>query len=178
MTIEPSRRHSTRAPGRVLLALLAALAVLGAACAQGSPAISVANARTPEPAMADLAAVYLDLANDGDGDDALVAAETDHAADVELHETVVEDGVATMGEIEEIPVPAGETVELTTGGLHLMLIDPEPLAPGDAFDLTLELAESGTMDVEVEVVDAAEAGGHNGADHGDHDDEGHDADED
>ncbi len=172
----PARRRAG-----TLLAL-GTVALLGAGCASGADGtsdVTVSDARTPEPATDDMAAAYLTLDNRGDGDDALVAAATDQAGEVELHETVVEDGVATMGEIDEIPLPAGETVELTTGGLHVMLIAPEPLAQGDAYDLTLELAEAGSMEVEVEVVDAADgAGEHDDHDHDDHDDHDHDEDHD
>ena len=43
-----------------------------------------------------------------------------------------------MRRIEKIEVPAGETVTLKPGGLHVMLIGlKQTLEPGDAVDLTL-----------------------------------------
>lgn len=147
-----------RAAGPPTLAL-AALLVAG--CTGGSSSIEVSGAETPEPAMPDMGAVYLEITNDGDGNDALVTARTDVADTMELHETVVEDGQASMHEVGEIPVPAGETVTLERGGLHLMLLDPEPLAVGDTYDLELVFDAHDPVTVSVEVVDPSE-GDHGG----------------
>ena len=53
---------------------------------------------------------------------------------VEMHETVIEDGVARMSALGQVVLPAGSAVEFEPGGKHLML-----MRPGD--DLTVvELA--------------------------------------
>jgi copper(I)-binding protein len=66
------------------------------------------------------------------------------------------DGMMGMREVEEIPVPAGETVALEPGGYHVMLIDlAAPLEVGTTFELTLEFAKAGTIVVEAEVRDEA-----------------------
>jgi copper(I)-binding protein len=56
----------------------------------------------------------------------------------------MEDGVAKMREVEGgIPVPAGESVTLEPGGLHVMLMGlSKPLAEGETAPLTLRF-ESG-----------------------------------
>jgi copper(I)-binding protein len=65
-------------------------------------------------------------------------------------------GTMTMQQVAEIALPAGETVTLQPGGLHLMLIDlAEPLEIGDTFDLTLDFAEADDVTVSVEVRDEA-----------------------
>jgi hypothetical protein len=56
----------------------------------------------------------------------------------ELHRTVVEDGVARMLPVPELTIPAGGSVLLEPGGLHLMLFDPvQPLQQGDSVTLVL-----------------------------------------
>jgi copper(I)-binding protein len=65
-------------------------------------------------------------------------------------------GTMTMQQVTEIALPAGETVTLQPGGLHLMLIGlAEPLELGDTFDLTLDFAEAEDVTVSVEVRDEA-----------------------
>jgi periplasmic copper chaperone A len=83
-----------------------------------------------------------------------VAAETPAAVDVEVHLTEITDGRATMVVLDEVAIPAGETVRFRPGSLHLMLVVPdETVAVGGTFDLTLRFDRSGEITVPVEVVD-------------------------
>lgn len=43
---------------------------------------------------------------------------------VELHESLVEDGIAKMRPIKELVIPANSSVSLQRGGKHLMLMRP------------------------------------------------------
>ena len=43
---------------------------------------------------------------------------------VEMHESLLEDGVAKMRPIEELTIPANSSVSLERGGKHLMLMRP------------------------------------------------------
>jgi periplasmic copper chaperone A len=142
---------------------MAVLVGVTAGCSQGS-AIAVTEARTPAPPTDRVAAVYLTVANRGAEDDVLTGAGSDVADAVEIHETVVSDGSAGMRPVEALEVPAGSSLVLEPGGLHIMLIGLErPLRQGDEFVVTLEFARSGPLDVTVEVVAAGEGpdrGGH------------------
>ena len=61
-------------------------------------------------------------------------------------------GMMMMQEVEAIELPAGESVALEPGGLHVMLIDiAQPLEIGQKFDLTLNFEKFGEKVVEVEV---------------------------
>ena len=65
-------------------------------------------------------------------------------------------GMMTMSPVDEVPVPAGETVALEPGGYHVMLLDVvEPLVAGDTFEVTLTFENAGEMVVEAEVRDTA-----------------------
>jgi copper(I)-binding protein len=57
---------------------------------------------------------------------------TEQAVRLEMHESVTQDGVATMRRVESIAVPAREKVVLQPGGKHIMLwsINPQALAAG------------------------------------------------
>lgn len=53
-----------------------------------------------------------------------------------------------MRQVERIELPAGTTVSLEPGGLHIMLLDlVADLSAGDEFELTLEFEKAGTMTV-------------------------------
>ena len=68
-------------------------------------------------------------------------------------------------------MPAGGSVTLQPGGLHVMLIDMQKeLAPGDKISLTLTFEKAGPMTVEAEVREGTSMGqmDHDGTEeHGD-----------
>lgn len=73
--------------------------------------------------------------------DALVAVETPVAASVQMHQSMMHDGMAMMMSATSIPIPAGATVTLSPGGYHLMLLQlRKPLNPGDRVPVTLSFA--------------------------------------
>lgn len=102
----------------------------------------------------------------GAGADRLVSARADIAARVELHTMTMDGDVMRMREIDAIEVPAGRTVELKPGGLHLMFMDLKtPLAAGTRFPLTLRFEKAGEVRVEVPVQRMPPAGASAGAGH-------------
>jgi copper(I)-binding protein len=102
-----------------------------------------------------------------------VAAHDDDMADDDMGEGMGDDDMAgddmgdedmdmggemamTMQEVSAIELPAGETVSLEPGGLHVMMLDlSEPLEAGEEFDLTLTLEDGEDVVVLVEVRDEA-----------------------
>jgi hypothetical protein len=166
---------STRFARRPPLAATLLLAVALVACtADGSASDSLevagAWART-SPAVVTAGAVYLEIANDTDAADALADVSVDAAVagTAELHETVAAlpsdggmgmestgAGMMEMREVDEIPVPAGETVALEPGGYHIMLLDlAEPLELGGEIDVTLVFEEAGEIVVTAEIRESA-----------------------
>ena len=83
-------------------------------------------------------AVYLHLKNVGDSTVWLVGGSTPVAAAVEVHESRMEGDVMRMRQMENLPLPPGETIELSPGGLHLMLLGlTRSLLDGEEVELTL-----------------------------------------
>lgn len=137
------------------LGLLAALAVYsaGGSAAAGPLTLTDAWIRATPPG-ARTAAAYLTIAN-GAATDTLLGAATASARVVQIHTHVAENGLQRMVELPELTLPAGQTVRLEPGGLHLMLIDiAAPLVAGATVALSLEFAAAGRIDLEVPVVDA------------------------
>ncbi len=88
---------------------------------------------------------YVTITNTGTSADTLVGVQVDHVNSVELHQTIVENDVARMEPMTNgIEIPAGATVALAPGGLHMMLMGvEETLAMGETLSMTLVFA-SGT----------------------------------
>lgn len=108
---------------------------------------------------------YLTVANNGEEADRLVGAASPTAGRVEIHTMEVVDDVMVMRPVDGgLDIPAGETVELKPGGLHLMFLEvTDPFREGGAVPVTLEFEKAGSVDVELPV--RAARGGGGGHDH-------------
>ena len=83
-------------------------------------------------------AVYVSFDNQGKEADRLLSAASPIAEKVELHTHLMEEGVMKMRPVPAIDLPAGATVTLKPGGLHIMLFGLKaPLVEGTRFPLTL-----------------------------------------
>jgi copper(I)-binding protein len=91
--------------------------------------------------------------------DKLVSAKSPVAGNVEIHNHIMEGGVAKMRRVDGIAVSGGASVALKPGGYHLMLMDLKgPLKEGDRFKLTLGFEKAGEIEVEGNVLSIGAAG--------------------
>ena len=94
---------------------------------------------------------FLKLENVG-ADDKLLSASAAVSSAVELHLMTMEGDVMRMRQVDGIALPAGKTVELKPGGLHIMFVGLKaPLKAGDAFPLKLKFEKVGEVEVMVNV---------------------------
>lgn len=119
-------------------------------------------------------AIYMTVVNTGTDPVAIVAARSDAAERVEVHETVMEvtfeggriSQIMRMEEIDTLEIPPGGTVELKPGGLHIMLLGvTRDIESGDHFDVELELADGRRVVVDVAVKIGSEDDDHDHHDH-------------
>lgn len=90
-------------------------------------------------------AAFLHIVNSG-GADRLIAADSDAALSVELHETTMEDSTMQMRRVDGFDIPAKGSLTLEPRGKHIMLMGLEkPLVEGETFDLTLTFEKAGAM---------------------------------
>ncbi len=95
----------------------------------------------------------------GAAGDRLVSASSEIAGRVELHSMTMDGDVMRMRQVDAIDVPAGKTVDLAPGGLHVMFLDLKaPLKTGSSIPLTLRFEKAGEVKVDVKVQTAAPAG--------------------
>ena len=129
------------------------------------------------PTGAPVAGGYLLVTNEGTEDDTLIAAQSDAAPSVEIHEMKMDGDVMRMREVDGgLVIPAGQSVSLQPGGYHLMLMEPQPLAEGETHEITLTFEGAGevTLPFAVETLGTIR-GGLVAADEMDMDDGGHGA---
>jgi len=139
------------------LAFVAALIVAAtiAACAQATKTSIVVEdpyARAT-PAGALSGAVYMTLDNKTDAADRLIGASSNVAAQVQIHEMSMANGVMQMRQIANgLPIPAGESIVLKPGGYHVMLIGlRQRLTAGESLPLTLTFEKAGNISVTVPI---------------------------
>ena len=137
--------------------MLVAAAACPTACQQDGPGAQArlelghAWARATAPGQ-DAGGGFLTIRGGGSAD-RLVGGSTPVARSVEFHAMEMDGKVMRMRRQAAVAVPAGASVKLAPGGLHLMLVGLEaPLRQGTAFPLTLEFEKAGPKQVEVKVL--------------------------
>lgn len=118
----------------------------------GELTISGAFTRATLP-NAPVAGGFLDITNNGAGDDRLISAVSPIAMVTQIHEMAMEGDVMKMRELPEgLVIPAGETVHLMPGGYHVMFMDlTGPLAEGETIKVRLNFEVAGEVDLDMPV---------------------------
>ncbi|ETD76131.1 cbb3 -type cytochrome c oxidase assembly copper chaperone PccA [Rhodobacter capsulatus] len=108
---------------------------------------------------AQAAAGYFTIVNAGDSADRLTAVEVDFAAMAMMHSSETDAaGVTRMIDVGAVEVPAGATVKLAPGGLHVMFMGlTAPIAEGVMLPGTLVFDHAGKVPVEFMVTTAGKA---------------------
>ena len=111
------------------------------------------------PATARAAGGFMTIKNTGTEADALIGIKADFPR-VELHTTEEQDGVARMMHVDKIDVPAGETVELAPGGLHVMFmgLGGDPFEVDEEVPATLVFEKAGEVEVVFQVRERPKGG--------------------
>lgn len=116
------------------------------------------------PPAAKVGGGYLKIDNRGSSADRLRSVTLDRAGRVEIHEMSIAEGIMRMRELPMgVEIPAGGSVELKPGGLHVMFMDlKSPLKQGDRLMGTLIFERAGAVAVEfaVEAIGASPAHPH------------------
>ena len=138
-------------PG-LLVILLCVLTSVSTARAEIDLAVSNAWIREAPPGATVLAG-YLKITNRGTTHATITGVSADDFSSVEVHRTVMEDGMARMLPVETIEIPAFGRLVLEPGGLHLMLIEPKrPLSEGDTVVLEMQPIDGPCITITVPVI--------------------------
>jgi copper(I)-binding protein len=102
------------------------------------------------PPVASVGAVYFSITNNGPKADLLLSVTSPIARMVEIHESREVQGSIRMREVASVECPAGATVKISPGGLHVMLLGMRgPLVAGMTFPASLHFRDAGVVSVQV-----------------------------
>lgn len=138
--------NSTKKFVSLIAAAAFALSLTGCAATanDSSPAIEITDGWVRVSEMTEteggMTGAFAVLTNSSDKDISLIAGESEVAGVVEIHEVAMVDGEMKMQEIAGgIKIPAGQSVTLEPGGLHVMLMKlTRGLLEGEEIALTLK----------------------------------------
>lgn len=118
-------------------------------------ALQISNAYVPAPASPNVAAAYITVHNTGKTADRLLRASSTAGRTTSLHR---DEGSEMVG-LRDVPIPAGATVAMKPGGIHLMIEQPRAgLKMGGQVALTLVFEHAGTLTLQVPIVSPAGPG--------------------
>lgn len=135
---------------KFVLSIASIAAVFGA-----NVEIDGAYARASIPNVPNSAAFFV-IKNNSDKDIAITSANSDIAEKNELHTHIKENQMLKMMKIEKLVVPAKSSLELKSGGDHVMLIGlKKELKAGDEISLELSFSDGDKKSIKVPVKDLA-----------------------
>ena len=135
---------------KFVLSILSIAAVFGA-----DIEIERAYARASIPNVPNSAAFFV-IKNNSDKDIAITSANSDIAEKNELHTHIKENQMLKMMKIEKLVVPAKSSLELKSGGDHVMLMGlKKELKVGDEINLELSFSDGDKKSIKVPVKDLA-----------------------
>lgn len=142
------RRHS------ILYAFLVFLVIVLSACQPAAAGLlTVEDAWVRAAPAGQNSAIYFVIDNRMASSDALLSAECDKAAVVEVHMSKMDaSGKMTMEHQDSVLLPAGEQVTFAPGGLHVMLMNlQEDLTAGQELTFVLYFENSDPVTITAEV---------------------------
>ncbi|WP_316358371.1 copper chaperone PCu(A)C [Devosia sp.] len=100
---------------------------------------------------------FLTIENTGTEADRLVSATSEVAGETQIHEMAMEGDVMKMRQLADgLEIPAGETVVLAPGGVHIMFMGlKQAFVEGETVAVTLTFEKSGSVEVLLPVAAAA-----------------------
>ena len=136
------------------LLVLSLVAFSGTALAESATdqvSVSDAYVRAVPPGQPNSAS-FMEITNGSSTDHALVGGSSPAAEVLELHTHTMEGGMMRMRQIEKIDLPAGQSVKLQPGGLHVMLIGlKQNLVPDENVPITLKYEDGSEVTIEAPV---------------------------
>ena len=135
---------------KFVLSIVSIAAVFGA-----DIEIEGAYARASIPNVPNSAAFFV-IKNNSNKDIAITSANSDIAEKNELHTHIKENKMMKMMKIEKLVVPAKSSLELKSGGDHVMLMGlKKELKTGDEISLELSFSDGDKKSIKVPVKDLA-----------------------
>jgi hypothetical protein len=116
--------------------------------------LDISNARIKNlPPTVPVRAGYMTIHNPQQVAVTIVAVRSDAFASVDMHRSVMQDGVMRMDPVARLTIAPGASLQLAPGGLHLMMMDPVvPTAPGDVIEIVLQFEDGSEQRLKMKVI--------------------------
>jgi copper(I)-binding protein len=108
---------------RLLQFLLASILITACSLERAPLVVTDVSIKAPLPGM-QMTAAYFTLTNNTSQMIKISNVTSPQFGTVEMHESVIEDGMARMYPLRDFTILAGDTVRFEPGGKHLMLMRP------------------------------------------------------
>ena len=136
------------------LSLFICLVVLSfSALSKDFKPIEITDAYMPEIApVSHIAAIYLTLTNRNGSPETLINLTSASARHVMIHETIEVDGLLKMQHLKQLEIGAQQTVKLSPGGKHVMLMGVKLKKNANSIELNLEFKSGNKQRIIVPIV--------------------------
>lgn len=105
------------------------------------------------PPSVPMRAGYMTIHNPGEGTVTILSIRSDAFASVEIHRSVMQDGMMRMDPVEALSIAPGETRQLAPGGYHLMMMQPQqPMRPGQEIQIVLQFDDGSEQQLTMTVI--------------------------
>lgn len=129
------------------------LACLGNGIAAANDTVLVHDAWIAEgPPTVKTHAGYLDIENSGHTDVTLYEITSPDFERIEIHHSIIDDGIAKMLYQRSITIPAGSRLSFAPGTYHIMLFNArKPLLEGETIPLTFIFKDDSVIHIEAKI---------------------------
>jgi hypothetical protein len=134
-----------------MLRLIVLLCGLVAGVGYAEVLVTNATVRLLPPGVPNTAA-YFSIQNQSDTSQTLVSVSADFATKAEIHNHILVNDMMSMQQQPEVVIQSGETVNFSSGGLHIMLFGlKQPLREGQSVVFSLHTKEGKSIGVTANV---------------------------
>ena len=116
--------------------------------------IEISEARIKNlPPTVPVRAGYMTIHNSSQMAVSIIAIRSDAFASVEIHRSVMQDGMMHMDLVDNLQIDPGASLQLAPGGLHLMMMHPvQATRPGDDIEIILQLDDGSEQPLMMKVI--------------------------
>jgi hypothetical protein len=104
------------------------------------------------PPSVPLRAGYMTLRNPGASAVRITSIRGEAFASIEIHRSVMQDGMMRMEPVEMLSIAAGESRKLAPGGYHLMMQPLQPTRPGQELEIVLQFDDGSEQRLTMTVI--------------------------
>jgi hypothetical protein len=104
------------------------------------------------PPSVPVRAGYMTIHNPGETAVGIVSIRSDAFASIEIHRSVMQDGMMRMEPVEVLSIPAGESRRLAPGGYHLMMQPLQATRPGQKIEIVLQFDDGSEQRLTMTVI--------------------------